>query len=253
MNNQNQIYNYNQIYDTLRTLKVNDYIMDKRDKVHNELYNNALDKLIVEVNLVIDVYKEKCEDKYGIPYYQLGEDAVACFYQIVNDNIEKIKTSSVFVVSIVASILKCLSGTYNKEDVDNLLTFNKEKYQFVEVKHKNWIYPSKLLIIYINNLVCIDKNNKKYSRLSIGPYSLSKFWDIEYVTTNSVENIVTNDIPKYVIEHIDYVKGICKLFDKVNMVHVTVDLNAIQNMNNYEFDFNNFDELFHVKRKINII
>ena len=38
---QNKIYNYNQIYDSLRTLKLNDYITDKRNNVHNDIYEDA--------------------------------------------------------------------------------------------------------------------------------------------------------------------------------------------------------------------
>ena len=49
----NTIYNYNQVYDTLRTVKLNDYLLDKRDNVHNSLFNAALNKLMLSVNFVL--------------------------------------------------------------------------------------------------------------------------------------------------------------------------------------------------------
>ena len=55
----NTIYNYNQVYDTLRTVKLNDYLLDKRDKVHNSLFNAALDKLIMSVNYALHFLYDK--------------------------------------------------------------------------------------------------------------------------------------------------------------------------------------------------
>lgn len=244
---QNKIYNYNQIYDSLRTLKLNDYITDKRNNVHNDIYSNAINKMIAEVQMGIELFKTNCIKTYGIEYYETNIDAVAFFYNLIKHH--NITFSSTYIVSIIVKLLSCINNM-DKGEVDNLLSFNKENYQFIEIKHKNWLHFSKVKIVYIHNLICTSKENNTYSRLIIGPYSLQKFWDTEYISTN---NIITKNLNNYVIENIDYIKGTCKIFDKLNMRHLEIDLNNIEDIHNFEFDLNMYDELFHVKRKINII
>ena len=135
-----------------------------------------------------------------------------------------------------------------------LLNFNKLNYQFIEYKDKNWLKPSSILVIYTSSL--IQKGNEgPYKRLTIGPISLTEFWNADYVHNNSLNEIIAENTPKYVIENVDYVNGTCKLFDKINMRFLTVNLDKIKNLNNFEFDgiIDNYDEMFHVKRKTNII
>jgi hypothetical protein len=152
------------------------------------------------------------------------------------------------------------SATEFWEDIEtvdknaNLLKFNKLNYQFIEYKDKNWLKPSSILIIYTSSL--IQKGNEgPYKRLTIGPISLTEFWNADYVHNNSLNEIIAENTPKYVIENVDYVNGTCKLFDKINMRFLTVNLDKIKNLNNFEFDgiIDNYDEMFHVKRKTNII
>lgn len=279
----NTIYNYNQVYDTLRTVKLNDYLLDKRDKVHNSLFNAALDKLIMSVNYALHfLYDKISKGEYNpndfssnIPIKMCDSvikicETIISHYISVPDNtfviwdndgeqrndlrhrlnwVETIKDENVENTS-----------TEHWEDIEavdknkQLLNFDKSNYQFIEYKDKNWLKPSSILVIYTSNL--IQKGNEgPYKRLTIGPISLTEFWNADYIHDNSLNEIVAENTPKYVIETVDYVNGTCKLFDKINMRFLTVNLDKIKNLNNFEFDgiIDNYDEMFHIKRNTNII
>ena len=244
----NTIYNYNQVYDTLRTVKLNDYLLDKRDKVHNSLFNAALDKLIMSVNYALKfLYDKIIKGEYNPDDF--------------NSNLPFKMCDS--VIKICEAIISNYIYFPNKNSEDGieiddknkqLLNFDKSHYQFIEYKDKNWLNPSSILVIYTSNL--IQSGNKgSYKRLTIGPISLTEFWNADYIRYNSLDEIVAENTPKYVIETVDYVNGTCKLFDKINMRFLTVNLDKIKNLNNFEFDgiIDNYNEMFHVKRNRNII
>ena len=48
--NQNTIFKYTQVYDYLKSIKFDEYISNKRDIIHKQLYENSINKLIDEVN-----------------------------------------------------------------------------------------------------------------------------------------------------------------------------------------------------------
>lgn len=269
----NTIYNYNQVYDTLRTVKLNDYLLDKRDKVHNELFNNALDKLIMSVNYALRFLYDKIikgeynphDFKSNLPFKMC--DSVVKICEIIMSYYIYVPNNT-FVISdnngeerndLKNEIIETTSTEYLEDiKIDNknkqLLNFDKSNYQFIEYKDKNWLKPPSILVIYISNL--IQKENKgPYKRLTIGPISLTEFWNTDYIRDNSLNEIIAENTPKYVIETVDYVNGTCKLFDKINMRYLTVNLDKIKNLNNFDFDgiIDNYDELFHIKRNTNII
>lgn len=279
----NTIYNYNQVYDTLRTVKLNDYLLDKRDNVHNSLFNAALNKLMLSVNFVLRyLYNKVIADEYNpndlksnLPFLVCDSvikicEAIMSHYVLVADKTLVIWDNDGADRNDLRHRLNWVDTMSNEnvensstefwEDIEtidknaNLLKFNKLNYQFIEYKDKNWLKPSSILIIYTSSL--IQKGNEgPYKRLTIGPISLTEFWNADYVHNNSLNEIIAENTPKYVIENVDYVNGTCKLFDKINMRFLTVSLDKIKNLNNFEFDgiIDNYDEMFHVKRKTNII
>jgi hypothetical protein len=279
----NTIYNYNQVYDTLRTVKLNDYLLDKRDNVHNSLFNAALNKLMLSVNFVLRyLYNKVIADEYNpndlksnLPFLVCDSvikicEAIMSHYVLVADKTLVIWDNDGADRNDLRHRLNWVDTMSNEnvensstefwEDIEtvdknaNLLKFNKLNYQFIEYKDKNWLKPSSILIIYTSSL--IQKGNEgPYKRLTIGPISLTEFWNADYVHNNSLNEIIAENTPKYVIENVDYVNGTCKLFDKINMRFLTVNLDKIKNLNNFEFDgiIDNYDEMFHVKRKTNII
>ncbi len=50
MSSDNKIVNYGQIYDYLKTIKLDEYLSNKRTIIHNQIFDRAIDKLIFEVN-----------------------------------------------------------------------------------------------------------------------------------------------------------------------------------------------------------
>lgn len=280
---QTSIYNYNQIYDTLRNLKYNDYMLDKRNKIHNSLYQNAINLLIEDVNKEFTIIvpptpipTEKPKDRpyrpikqipkpqYGSATTTVGKEIVTelkkyCKYtQLAEENgntvdVSNIKCTNCKFTDLGCSIISDNITNENKTYKPELYNFNIENFQFIEYKDKYWYNPSRVLIVFSHNL--IKNQNGNSIRLTLGPYSLQEFWDTEYIDKNNIDEIVGEDSPKYVIEEVDYIKGKCKLFDKINMRFLYVDLNSIKNLNDFQFDgiLDNYDELFHIKRKTHII
>ena len=287
---QTSIYNYNQIYDTLRNLKYNDYMLDKRNKIHNSLYQNAINLLIEDVNKEFTIsvpptpiptekpkdrpyrpIKPTPEPKYGEATTIVGRQIVEelkryCKYtqhydyinkkQIAEENDNTVDISTIKCTNCKFAHLGCsvVSDNINNETFKpELYNFNIENFQFIEYKDKYWYNPSRVLIVFSHNL--IKNQNGNSIRLTLGPYSLQEFWDTEYIDKNNIDEIVGTESPKYVIEEVDYIKGKCKLFDKVNMRFLYVDLNSIKNLSDFQFDgiLDNYDELFHIKRKTHII
>lgn len=316
INNNVGIYNYNQVYDSLRTVKFNDYLVNKRDKIHDILYQNAIKLLIADVQLGLN----------GTPRTRVGRHIFSELKRYCSYNQETLYNSSFSITQINNLLKQCdncpffdkcnpsfleqhldgcaINESWNKKDnstvkfwnkqsninlegdtyrneyisakwniikpylvhkwniehttdeieyLSDLLKFSTEYFNFIEYKDKNWATPSKVKIIYTNNLVRNEHGNTV--RLTLGPYSLSEFWETEYLNVNNVEKIDSEETPKYVIEDVNYITGTCRLFDKHNMRYLTVDLNSIQNLNNFVMGgvLDNYDELFHIKRKINVI
>ena len=257
----NAVYNYNQIYDTLKTLKVTDYLSDKRNKIHNSLYISALSKLILNVNDVLSETLTSLTDNFE---YTIPKNTLTVVSEIVNEimkyyiiaeknNSYKLKTRK--NNQLDKKLIKFDISSSTKEIIENenqnILCFNNNNYQFVEYKSKYWLDAPNVLIIYSNNLIKLSSGN--YIRLTIGPVSLSEFWDTDYITKNIIFNDSSNT--KYTIENIDYINGQCKLYDKLNSYYLTVNLENINDLNSFEYNCvtDNYDELFHIKRKNNII
>lgn len=219
---QNKIFKYSQVYDYLKNIKFIDYVSNKRDILHKKLFDNAINKLIEEVNNPNTTVTLAKLIKSQIDLYD--------FYQ--GDGI----SADEFI-----SAVNNESTTYKYR----LAPFNKDNFKFIEYKNKVWYYPSKIIIVYVKSLV--KNENKKYIRLTFGPYLLNELWNNEYILNKDINKILKQDNTSYVIEYIDYVSGNVILFDKVNMTNITVSLDYILNVNNFEYS-NEYNEMFTVKR-----
>lgn len=218
------IYNYNQIYDYLRTIKFNDYLINKRDIIHNILYENAVNEFIQYINDCINNVRY-------IPNKEL--DAV---------------------------IDKLLSVNIEANEKGNIL--DEDRFKFIEYKDNVWYKPSKVTIIYTGGLVkekynISDKNGnkseyEKYTKLNIGPVSLELFWKTEYIVKENYNNLLELKNSNYSIKSVDYINGTVDLFDKNEFTTITISLDYIDNLNNYTF-YENYPEMFSIKRNKPII
>lgn len=218
------IYNYNQIYDYLRTIKFNDYLINKRDIIHNILYENAVNEFIQYINDCINNVRY-------IPNKEL--DAV---------------------------IDKLLSVNIEANENGNIL--DEDRFKFIEYKDNVWYKPSKIIIIYTGGLVkekynISDKNGnkseyEKYTKLNIGPVSLELFWKTEYIVKENYNNLLELKNSNYSIKSVDYINGTVDLFDKNEFTTITISLDYIDNLNNYTF-YENYPEMFSIKRNKPII
>lgn len=215
------IYNYNQVYDYLRTIKFNDYINNKRDIIHNTLYENALNSFIKNVNdYIID------KNVY-----------------IPSD-----------IINIVDQLLDiCMN---NNLDINNIL--NKNKFKFIEYKDKVWYKASKIMLIYTGGLIKTiikDNNNnvhEKYIKLVLGPISLEYYWKSEYILKEKINNILLLKNTNYTIKSVDYINGTADLIDKNDFKIITINLDYIDNLNDHTF-YENYPEMFRIKRNKPII
>lgn len=210
------IYNYNQIYDYLRTIKFNDYISNKRDIIHQTLYENALNSFIKNVN-----------------DYIIGKNV----YMPTD------------IISIANQLLDiCIT---NNLDINNIL--NKDQFKFIEYKDKVWYKASKITLIYTGGLVKTiikDKNNKfheKYIKLVLGPISLEYYWKSEYILKENINNILLLKNANYTIKSVDYINGTVDLIDKNDFKVITINLDYIDNLNDHTF-YENYPEMFRIKR-----
>lgn len=218
------IYNYNQVYDYLRTIKLNDYIVNKRNNIHNILYENAINLFIDNVN------------------------------DCINNNIY-ISDNCVNTV-----VNKLLSVNIEKNENGNIL--DEERFKFIEYKDTVWYKPSKITIIYTGGLVQENKTTvdntgnvieyKQYIKLIIGPVSLEQFWNSEYILKENYNNLLELQNSNYSIKSVDYINGTVDLFDKNEFKIITIDLNYIDNLNEHTF-YENYPEMFKIKRNKPII
>lgn len=211
MTKDNKIFKYTQIYDYLKNIKFDEYISDRRTNIHNQLFNNAIKLLIEDVNS-------------NIPVSNIS--------QKLKDIIDKYND---------------IQEQYQKE---KLKPFNKDNFKFIEIKNKSWYKPSKVNIIYSFSPV-INKLGH-YTKLTLGTFSLDELWKNEYIFKKNIENVLSfnNSNASFSIEYIDYIKGICVLYDKVSFKTQTIDLDYILDINDYEF-LENYNQMFIVKRKNN--
>lgn len=218
------IYNYNQIYDYLRTIKFNDYLINKRDIIHNTLYENAVNEFIQYIN-----------------------DCINNVRYIHNKELDSV-------------IDKLLSVNIEANENGNIL--DEERFKFIEYKDNVWYKPSKIIIIYTGGLVkekynVSDKNGnkseyEKYTKLNIGPVSLELFWKTEYIVKENYNNLLELKNSNYSIKSVDYINGTVDLFDKNEFTTITISLDYIDNLNNYTF-YENYPEMFSIKRNKPII
>ena len=229
----NKIYNFNQIYDTLQTLTLEEYLSNKRNNVHSIIFEQALNSFIETVNSILD-YMDFLGEEFS------------------------------FTDEMFSWVPKSVQKTCNKikqyiENNPEVIHFNKDNYDFIEYKNKNWLSPSNIYIVYSSGLVKIiqdETGDESYIRLGIGPISLEDFWDPSYMLNKyEQENLFNNDKENYVIEYIDYIKGICLMFNKMEMKYITVELSKIQDIKNFKYDgvLNDYNEMFHIKRNKSII
>lgn len=215
------IYNYNQVYDYLRTIKFNDYINNKRDIIHNTLYENALNSFIKNVN-----------------DYIIGKNVY-----IPSD-----------IINVVEQLIDiCMT---NNLDINNIL--NKDQFKFIEYKDKVWYKASKITLIYTGGLIKTlikDKNNnvhEKYIKLVLGPISLEYYWKSEYILKENINNILLLKNTNYTIKSVDYINGTVDLIDKNDFNVITINLDYIDNLNDHTF-YENYPEMFRIKRNKPII
>lgn len=223
--NQNTIFKYTQVYDYLKSIKFDEYISDKRDIIHKQLYENSINKLIDEVNNENTTCKIAKSIRATIDLYN--------YYMISNIDTDKLME-------------------YTKESIINpdikskysILDFNRDNFKFIEYKNKVWYYPSNINIIYTKAFVVDEQGN--LMRLKIGPLYLGELWNNNYIINKDINKIISNN-NNYIIEYIDYVNGYVILYDKINMTYLNVDLEYIKNINKYEFS-HTYDEMFSTKR-----
>lgn len=222
------IYNYNQVYDYLRTIKFNDYLINKRDTIHNILYENALNEFIQYIN-----------------------DYINNVIYIPNKELDS---------GINTVINKLLSVNIEKNEKGNIL--DEERFKFIEYKDAVWYKPSKITIIYTGGLVkekynVSDTNGniteyEKYTKLIIGPISLELFWKSEYILKENYNNLLELKNSNYSIKSVDYINGTVDLFDKNEFKTITINLNYIDNLNEHTF-YENYPEMFKIKRNKPVI
>lgn len=223
--NQNTIFKYTQVYDYLKSIKFDEYISDKRDIIHKQLYENSINKLIDEVNNENTTCKIAKSIRATIDLYN--------HYMLSNIDTDKLME-------------------YTKESITNpdikskysILDFNRDNFKFIEYKNKVWYYPSNINIIYTKAFVVDEQGN--LMRLKIGPLYLGELWNNNYIINKDINKIISNN-NNYIIEYIDYVNGYVILYDKINMTYLNVDLEYIKNINKYEFS-HTYDEMFSTKR-----
>lgn len=221
---QNKIFNYTQIYDYLKNLKLTDYLSNKRDSIHKQIFDDTINLLISEVNnpdttVKIAQYIQSVIDKYNI-YGAMPDEKMTVEY---------------------------ISGKRDNYCIE-IKPFSTDNFKFIEYKNKVWYMPSNVSIVYTNSLV--KSKNGNYIRLIIGPISLSEIWDNNYILKRNINNSIKSNDSSYVIEYIDYVNGTVTLFDKVNFKSINVDLDYIQNINNFNY-IQTYNEMFINKRKNN--
>ena len=222
------IYNYNQVYDYLRTIKFNDYLINKRDTIHNILYENALNEFIQYINDYIN-------NVIYIPNKELDNGVNTVVNKLLSVNIEK-------------------------NEKGNIL--DEERFKFIEYKDTVWYKPSKITIIYTGGLVkekynVSDTNGniteyEKYTKLIIGPISLELFWKSEYILKENYNNLLELKNSNYSIKSVDYINGTVDLFDKNEFKTITINLNYIDNLNEHTF-YENYPEMFKIKRNKPVI
>lgn len=222
--NQNTIFKYTQVYDYLKSIKFDEYISDKRDIIHKQLYENSINKLIDEVNNENTTCKIAKSIRATIDLYN--------YYMISNIGTDK--------------LIEYTTKSITNPDIQSkykILEFNKDNFKFIEYKNKVWYYPSNINIIYTKSFVVDEQGN--LMRLKIGPLYLGELWNNNYIINKDINKIILNN--NYIIEYIDYVNGYVILYDKINMTYLNVDLEYIKNINKYEF-VHTYDEMFSTKR-----
>ena len=222
--NQNTIFKYTQVYDYLKSIKFDEYISDKRDIIHKQLYENSINKLIDEVNNENTTYKIAKSIRATIDLYN--------HYMLSNIDTDKL-------IEYTNE-----SNNPNIRAKYEILDFNRDNFKFIEYKNKVWYYPSNINIIYTKAFVVDEQGN--LMRLKIGPLYLGELWNNNYIINKDINKIISNN-NNYIIEYIDYVNGYVILYDKINMTYLNVDLEYIKNINKYEFS-HTYDEMFSTKR-----
>lgn len=207
--------------------------MDKDNKIFK--YTQIYDYL---KNIKFDEY---ISDRRTDIHNQLFNNSIKLLIEDVNSNnpIGKISES---IINIITK--------YNEYQTEPLKQFNTDNFKFIEIKSKSWYKPSKVNIIY--SFSPVKNKLGHYTRLTIGTFNLDEFWKNDYILKRNIENILSfnNSNISYSIEYIDYIKGICVLYDKVNFKTQTIDLDYILNINDYEFS-NTYNQMFINKRKNN--
>lgn len=213
---QNVITKYTQVYDYLRTITLDEYLNNKRDIIHSELYSRAIKEFLSELNYFIS--KKMSET----PNNQ---------YDFVLDTEYKYKH-----ISLIQTVYNDLEVSFGGKE--NIPEVNENNFRIIEYKNKNFLMPSKIRFVY------------KLIPKVFGVYSIDKYWNNSYNLKKNIDNMLSEYNTKYIITDINYITGFCKLYDKINDVTFYSSLDYINNLDNFEITgiFNDYSELFSNKR-----
>ena len=242
---QNKISIYTQLYDYLKNIKLVEYLSNKRNIIHDQLFTNSVKRLIKEVNNPdttnsVAIAIQKQIELYNI--YQLYNVVPSLEQNIDNHLLNKHNINPEAVSNLL--LQQYLNGEYDRFEI---MPFNNDNFKFIEYKDKAWYKPSQITIVYNHSLVKNEKGN--YVRLVLGPYSLSSLWENKYILSRDFNKVIKPDTgSKFVIEYIDYVNGLCIINDKINNTDITVDLDYLLNMNDYEYN-HLYDQMFLINKK----
>lgn len=213
---QNVITKYTQVYDYLRTITLDEYLNNKRDIIHSELYSRAMKEFLSELNYFISKKMSETSNNQ---------------YDFVLDTEYKYKH-----ISLIQTVYNDLEASFGGKE--NIPEVNEKNFRFIEYKNKNFLMPSKIRFVY------------KLIPKVFGVYSIDKYWNNSYNLKKNIDNMLSEYNTKYIITDINYITGFCKLYDKINDVTFYSSLDYINNLDNFEITgiFNDYSELFSNKR-----
>lgn len=206
------IKKYTQIYEILKTLKYDEYLIDKRNKIHSELFNSAVDSLLKDTSNLLYAYNHHTiiEQPDGTEVY----DTKTYIKNIQNTH--KTPISEIFALSLFQNNITAPNHT--KE----LL---RQQFKIIELKDSTWYMPSSVLFIYsYKNL-----ETGKIEKIKFGPYVLHNYWNSSYIINRKdINELILGDI--YVeleIIYIDYIKGSISIYDRGENRTFVVDIDYI--------------------------
>lgn len=186
------IKKYSQVYDVLKTTKFDEYLSDKRNNIHNELYTDALNSFIEETNKCIYYYSH-----YTVIKQPDGTEIMdfLTWHKRLN--------------TISSPVAKHLGNSLFKLNIEKV---DLKNFKILEIKNKVWYMPSDVIFIYTG----IDPITHKIKKTKFGPYTLINFWNSSYIANRKdLNELMLGDI--YVeleITYIDYVKGTISVYDR---------------------------------------